>query len=160
MNKNVWPSLKITPGIINWFVSMLFYFVVTYHRIQILVMAREFFCCPKCLVWLWAPGHFAVGVKHPGNETDHLPPPSIELKNEWNYTFIPPLHLRVRYGDSITSYHNFVIKSYMVIASIFNVTYDIYLLIFPRCIFLPFEHERGLFFLFSHIFIISPLLHF
>jgi hypothetical protein len=35
-------------------------------------------------------GFLHVGVKRPGRETDHSPPSSAEVKNEWSYTFTLP----------------------------------------------------------------------
>jgi len=34
------------------------------------------------------PGFFS-GVKQPGREADHLPPPSAQVRNEWTYTATP-----------------------------------------------------------------------
>jgi hypothetical protein len=33
------------------------------------------------------------GIRRPGNEADHSPPSSAEVKNAWSYTSIPPVHL-------------------------------------------------------------------
>jgi hypothetical protein len=33
------------------------------------------------------------GVKRPEREADHSPPSSVEVKNEWSYTFTPPVRL-------------------------------------------------------------------
>jgi hypothetical protein len=38
---------------------------------------------------LWVPGFFPQG-KRPRCESDHSPPPSVEVKNEWSYTSTPP----------------------------------------------------------------------
>jgi hypothetical protein len=32
-------------------------------------------------------------VKRPGREADHLSPSNAKVKNAWNYTFTPPVHL-------------------------------------------------------------------
>jgi len=32
-------------------------------------------------------------VKRPGREADYQPPSSAEVKNAWNYTSSPPVHL-------------------------------------------------------------------
>jgi hypothetical protein len=37
----------------------------------------------------WVPGALALGVKRPGNEADHSPPSSAEVKNEWSCTSTP-----------------------------------------------------------------------
>jgi hypothetical protein len=41
----------------------------------------------------WVPGTLSLGVKWPGREADHSPPSSCEVKNEWSYTFTPPIRL-------------------------------------------------------------------
>jgi hypothetical protein len=41
----------------------------------------------------WVPGVLSPRVKHPGNEADHLPPPSVEVKKMWIYTSTPPYTL-------------------------------------------------------------------
>jgi hypothetical protein len=33
---------------------------------------------------------FFLGAKQPRHETNHFPPPSTEVRNEWTYTSIPP----------------------------------------------------------------------
>lgn len=33
------------------------------------------------------------GVKRQGHEVNHLLPPSADTKNEWNYTFTPPIYM-------------------------------------------------------------------
>jgi hypothetical protein len=38
-------------------------------------------------------GTLSPGVKQPGCEVDHSPPPSVEVKNAWSYTSIPPICL-------------------------------------------------------------------
>jgi len=35
------------------------------------------------------PGPISLGVMQPGHETDHSPPPSVEVKNAWSYTSTP-----------------------------------------------------------------------
>jgi hypothetical protein len=37
----------------------------------------------------WVRGSLSLGVKRPGCEADHSPPPSAEVKNAWSYTSIP-----------------------------------------------------------------------
>jgi hypothetical protein len=41
----------------------------------------------------WVTGALSVGVKWPGHEADHSPPPSAEVKNAWSYTSTPPVCL-------------------------------------------------------------------
>jgi hypothetical protein len=38
----------------------------------------------------WVPGALSLEVKLPGHETDHTPPCSAEVKDEWNCTCNPP----------------------------------------------------------------------
>jgi hypothetical protein len=42
----------------------------------------------------WVPGALSLGIKQPGHEADHSPPPSAEVKNVWSYTSTPPIRLR------------------------------------------------------------------
>jgi hypothetical protein len=37
----------------------------------------------------WVPGALSLGVEQPGRETDHSPPSSVEVKNEWSYASTP-----------------------------------------------------------------------
>jgi len=37
----------------------------------------------------WVPGALFPGVKRPGHEADHSPPPSAKVKNAWSYTSTP-----------------------------------------------------------------------
>jgi len=39
------------------------------------------------------PVQWVLGVKQLGHEVDHSPPSSAEVKNVWNYTSTPPVHL-------------------------------------------------------------------
>jgi len=39
------------------------------------------------------PGVISLEVKRPGREADHSPPSNAQVKNAWNYTSIPPIHL-------------------------------------------------------------------
>jgi hypothetical protein len=41
----------------------------------------------------WVPGALSLGVKRPGREADHSPPPTTELKNAWSNTSTPPIRL-------------------------------------------------------------------
>jgi hypothetical protein len=41
----------------------------------------------------WLPEALSLMVKRPDREADHSPPSSTEVKNEWSYTFIPPIRL-------------------------------------------------------------------
>jgi hypothetical protein len=42
----------------------------------------------------WVPGILSLGVKRPGREADHSPPPPIvEVRNAWSYTSTLPIHL-------------------------------------------------------------------
>jgi hypothetical protein len=41
----------------------------------------------------WVPGALSLGVKRPGREADHSPPPSAEVKNTWSYTSTPPIRI-------------------------------------------------------------------
>jgi hypothetical protein len=38
-------------------------------------------------------GALSLGVKRPGREADEPPPSIAEVKNAWNYTSIPTVHL-------------------------------------------------------------------
>jgi hypothetical protein len=44
----------------------------------------------------WVTGGLPSGVKRPGHEADHLPPPNAEVKNRWSYTSIP--HMSAWHG--------------------------------------------------------------
>jgi hypothetical protein len=37
----------------------------------------------------WVTGVLSLRIKRPGRETDHSPPSSAEVKNEWSYTSTP-----------------------------------------------------------------------
>jgi hypothetical protein len=37
-----------------------------------------------------------LGLMRPGDETEHSPPSTVEVKNEWNYTSTPPVSLMAR----------------------------------------------------------------
>jgi len=50
---------------------------------------------------LWGPPSLLLN-EQPGNETDNLAPSSAKVKNEWNYTSIPPLCLHGMEGDNLT----------------------------------------------------------
>jgi hypothetical protein len=39
----------------------------------------------------WVPGVLSLGLKLPEREADHSPPSSVEVKNAWSYTSIPPM---------------------------------------------------------------------
>jgi hypothetical protein len=39
----------------------------------------------------WAPGALSLGIKRPGRDVDHSPPPSDEAKNAWSYTSTPSI---------------------------------------------------------------------
>jgi hypothetical protein len=41
----------------------------------------------------WVPGALSLGLKRPGRESDHSPPFSAEVKNEWSYTSTPLIRL-------------------------------------------------------------------
>jgi hypothetical protein len=41
----------------------------------------------------WVTGALSLVVKRPGREADYQPPSSAEVKNAWNYTSSPPVHL-------------------------------------------------------------------
>jgi hypothetical protein len=41
----------------------------------------------------WVPGALSLGVKRPGREADHSPPPSAEIKNVWSYNSTTPIRL-------------------------------------------------------------------
>jgi hypothetical protein len=56
----------------------------------------EFSSSLPCPDWLWGPPPIqwtpwaiSLGVKRPGSEADHSPPPSAEVKNAWSYTSTP-----------------------------------------------------------------------
>jgi hypothetical protein len=38
-------------------------------------------------------GSYPVGVKQPGREPDHSPPPGAKVKNAWSYTSTSPIRL-------------------------------------------------------------------
>jgi hypothetical protein len=38
----------------------------------------------------WAPWALSLGIKRPGREAEHSPPPSAEVKKMWTYTSTPP----------------------------------------------------------------------
>lgn len=46
--------------------------------------------CPQCTHRLLL-GFLPMGVEWLGHETNHSPPSSVKVKNEWNYTTTPPL---------------------------------------------------------------------
>jgi hypothetical protein len=56
----------------------------------------------------WVPGVLSLGVKRPGREADHSPPPSAEVKNACSYISIPPYVLMawclVKHRDNFTFY--------------------------------------------------------
>jgi hypothetical protein len=41
----------------------------------------------------WVPGTLFLGVKRPEPEADHSPPSSAKVKNAWNYTSTPSIHI-------------------------------------------------------------------
>jgi hypothetical protein len=41
----------------------------------------------------WVPGALSLGVKRPGQEAEHSPLPSAEIKNAWSYTSTTPVRL-------------------------------------------------------------------
>jgi hypothetical protein len=41
----------------------------------------------------WVPEALYPGVKQPGREADHPPPPTAEVKNVWSFTSISIIHL-------------------------------------------------------------------
>ena len=49
------------------------------------------------------------GVKRPGSERDHSPPPSAGVKNEWSYTSIPPTCLHGEDREKL--YFHFILVS-------------------------------------------------
>jgi hypothetical protein len=60
----------------------------------------EFFSLPPCTDRLWGPppihlvpGALSLGGKRPGREADKSPPSSGDVKNEWSYTFTPPVRV-------------------------------------------------------------------
>jgi hypothetical protein len=48
-----------------------------------------------CVVILRVPVALSLGVKRPGREGDHLPPSSVEVKNEWSTTPLPQVSLHI-----------------------------------------------------------------
>jgi hypothetical protein len=54
----------------------------------------------------WVQGALSVGLKRPGREVDHSPPPSTEVKNAWSHTSIPQCifmaRFLVKYRDNFT----------------------------------------------------------
>jgi len=69
--------------------------------VEILVGVREFFLLQNCPDRLWSPcsllfngyqGSFVGRVKQPGREINHLPPSTVEVKNEWSYTSSSPIY--------------------------------------------------------------------
>jgi hypothetical protein len=59
---------------------------------------------------LWGPHNlirngyrgFSPGVKRPGCEVNHSPPPSTEKRNKWSYTSTPPTFLHAEDKDNFT----------------------------------------------------------
>jgi hypothetical protein len=41
----------------------------------------------------WVPGALSLGVKRPGLEANHSPPPSAEVEEVWRYTSTSPIRL-------------------------------------------------------------------
>jgi hypothetical protein len=41
----------------------------------------------------WVPGALSLGVKRPGREADHSPPPSAEVNNACSFTSTSPVRL-------------------------------------------------------------------
>jgi len=68
--------------------------------VEILVGVREFSLLQNCPDRLWSPcsllfnghqGSFPGRVKQPRREVNHLPPSTVEVKNEWSYTSASPI---------------------------------------------------------------------
>jgi hypothetical protein len=53
-------------------------------------------------------GPFYGGIKRPGPEVNHLPPPSAEVKNEWSYTSAPPIRI---HGTDRDKYYKLIITN-------------------------------------------------
>jgi len=47
------------------------------------------------------------GVKQPGHASDHSPPSSAKVKNEWDYTFTSPMTMACR-GNNFVLHYCFV----------------------------------------------------
>jgi len=48
---------------------------------------------------------FPQGVKQPGHEVDHTPPPSAKAKNKWSSTSTPPVFLHGVYRHNLTFFN-------------------------------------------------------
>jgi hypothetical protein len=56
----------------------------------------------------WVAGALSPGVKWPGNEANHAPPSSAEVRKAWSYTFTPPYIFMM--WCLIIYYHGLIIK--------------------------------------------------
>jgi hypothetical protein len=50
----------------------------------------------------YIPWDFLTGAKLSGSEADHTPPSSAKIKNEWSFTFTPPMHFHRVFSDKYT----------------------------------------------------------
>jgi hypothetical protein len=74
---------------------------------------------PAQVSFQWVPAFFPQGTKRLASEVDHSPPSSVEVKNGWSYTYIPPLCLRYVEND----YFIFIKETYCA----HNVIYSYHL---------------------------------
>jgi hypothetical protein len=73
---------------------------------------KIFFACLKCLDRLWdSPSSFQKvlwplfpAIKRPWREADLYPQSTAEVKNEWSYTFTPPIPLHGVHTDSFITF--------------------------------------------------------
>ena len=83
-----------------------------WSEVRITAGARYLFCYQKYPDRLWGPSSFlfteyrsiSPGVKRPGREAIHSPPPIAQVKNEWSYTSAPPIFLHSIDSDKFTLY--------------------------------------------------------
>jgi hypothetical protein len=65
----------------------------------------------------WIPGAFVLGVRRPGHEADHSPPPSVEVRNAWSYTSTPPYVFMtwylVKHGGNFTFSFTVTVKNWL-----------------------------------------------
>jgi hypothetical protein len=61
------------------------------QKVEVFLLATE----SRPTLEPWVPGFLSSGVKQPGREADHSPPPSAEVKNAWSYKSAPPISIHV-----------------------------------------------------------------
>jgi len=73
-------------------------------------------CGPPNLLFNEHPGT-CPGVKRPGRKVDYLPPPSVEMKNEWSYTSTPPICLCGVDRDNFSLHNLTQIVEYVLVST-------------------------------------------